>query len=215
MQVKTWLQRLTDESSLWFNAVKAEDDGDMISAASYYLKDAQKSAQDKSLVREALSCSCSATCLLKKGNLSHARRLYLRAGELYSSAATLAMSSSIREATWSLREAYDNYVLAGDSNASSQVRKDFLGLASRVNPFSEVQELESKLDLINKRVELLQGSGREEALPLALEELIDVVLANRASLDPKKSRATLNEANVMKSLDLSGGSSIDEKSIVS
>ena len=42
MQVKTWLQRLTDESNLWFSAVKTEDEGDFVTAASNYLEDASQ-----------------------------------------------------------------------------------------------------------------------------------------------------------------------------
>ena len=57
MQVKTWLQRLTDESNLWFNALKAEDEGSFEIAFSYYIKDALERIKQRSLVRAALSCS--------------------------------------------------------------------------------------------------------------------------------------------------------------
>jgi hypothetical protein len=215
MQVKTWLQRLTDESSLWFNAVKAEDDGDLISAVSYYLKDAQKSAQDKSIVREALSCSCAATCLAKRGNVSRARQLYLFAAKLYSSYAKLVISSSIRETSWLLREAHDNYVLAGDLDSATILRKEFLGLASRVNPFSDVNEVESTLDLVKKRAETLLTVAREDKLPSDIEELIGKLLENQPNFDEKNNVSASSRASVIKSLDLAGGSSIIEKSIVS
>mgnify|MGYP006207602731 CR=1 FL=1 len=77
MQVKTWLQRLTDESNLWFNAVRAEDDGNLEDAISYYIKDALECARQRSLVRSALSCSCAANCLAKMGAWSPACMLIL------------------------------------------------------------------------------------------------------------------------------------------
>src|SRR5688572_28743148 len=102
MQVKTWLQRLTDESNLWFNAVKAEDEGDLSGAASYYVKDAAECTRQRSLVRAALSCSCAANCLAKMGAGPHARMLYSEPAGIYVENSEIAMSESIRESLWSL-----------------------------------------------------------------------------------------------------------------
>jgi hypothetical protein len=213
MQVKTWLQRLTDESSLWFNAVKAEDNGDMISAASFYLKDALKSAKGNSLVREALSCSCAANCLLRCGNAQQARHLYGRAAKLYFINARKVISSSIREATWSLREAYENYILADQEAAANAVQFEYLSLATRVNPFSDATEVQSELAAIRSSAMTLQ-KGQEIPVPADLEAELSSVLAQEPKI-PTKSSVDSDSISVIKSLDLSGGIGLDEKGIAS
>jgi hypothetical protein len=211
MQAKTWLQRLTDESNLWFNAVKAEDEGNLEEAVSYYMKDAVECIMQRSLVRAALSCSCAASCLARMGAWSQARTLYSVAGGIYVENSEVAMSESIREALWSLQEAFDNYALAGDATADI-VREKYIALAARTSPFSrgiKAKELESR-----KAEPVKPDSKKKEAvLPESLATEIEGFVNARKSGTAKP--ATLDPSYVMKSIDLNGGSRLDEKSIAS
>lgn len=210
MQVKTWLQRLTDESSLWFNAVKAEDEGDLESAVSNYIKDALECVKQHSLVRAALSCSCAANCLARMGSLSHARTLYSEAGSIYVENSQVALSESIREALWSLQEAFENYALAGDSAADS-VRDRYVALAARTNPFSKTGKGK---DLELRRVEAIKPDPKKEIrISERLEDEIDAFVNARKS--GKSPVDKFDPSYVMRAIDLNGGSRLNEKSIAS
>jgi hypothetical protein len=211
MQVKTWLQRLTDESNLWFNAVKAEDDGNFENAISYYMKDALESIKHHSLVRAALSCSCAANCLAKMGALSPARMLYSEAGGIYVENSKAVMSESIREALWSLQEAFENYALAGDS-AADAVRARYVALAARISPFSKTDK--AVKDLESRRTELAKPDPKKEIrihnrLAREIEDFVNARKSGGVEIVP------FDSSYVMKSIDLNGGSRLDEKSIAS
>lgn len=213
MQVKTWLHRLTDESNLWFNAVKAEDDGDFETAVSYYMKDALECIRQQSLVRAALSCSCAANCLVRMGSLSFARTLYSEAGTIYVENSELALSESIREALWSLQQAFENFALAGDS-AVDAVRDRYVALAARTSPFSKADKEAKHLGL--HRAEPINPDPTSETriserLAVEIETFVNVRKSSKieaAKFDPN---------HVMKAIDSSGkgGSRLDEKSIAS
>lgn len=208
MQVKTWLQRLTDESNLWFNAVKAEDEGNFESAASYYMKDALECTRQRSLVRAALSCSCAANCLAKMGASAPARTLYSEAGGIYVENSEVAMSESIREAMWSLQEAFENYALAGD-DAADTVRSRYVALAARTSPFSGAGK-----DLESRKAEPVKPDPKKEArIPDGLAREIEDFVSARKSGNAKV--PPFDPSYVMKSIDLNGGSRLDEKSIAS
>ncbi len=211
MQVKTWLQRLTDESNLWFNAVKAEDEGSFESAVSYYMKDALECIKQRSLVRAALSCSCAANCLARLGAWSPARMLYSEAASIYVENSEIAMSESIREALWSLQEAFENYALAGDS-AADTVRERYVMLAARTSPFSRAEQAAKELE--SRRVESIKSDPKKEtSIPEELVgEIENFVKIRRSST----SRAdSFDPSYVMKSINMNGGSRLDEKSIAS
>jgi len=214
MQVKTWLQRLTDESNLWFNAVKAEDENNLTSAASFYIKDALECIKQRSLVRAALSCSCAANCLAKMGALSPARRLYLEAAGVYVENSDIAMSESIREALWSLQEAFENYVLADDGNSASAVHDRYVKLAARTNPFSKAEQAAKALESRKAAAEsMITKSAKQEAsIPDELAKEIESLL--QATKAPSKSDK-FDPSYVMKSIKINGGSRLDEKSIAS
>src|SRR5256712_8550476 len=82
MRVVTWLDKLTDESNTWFAALRAEAEGDFVSAIVLYLRDATESLRQGSLVRAGLSCSCAADCLVKTGDPGRSRNLYHEAGNV-------------------------------------------------------------------------------------------------------------------------------------
>lgn len=209
MQVKTWLQRLTDESNLWFNAIKAEDEGNFEGAVSYYMKDALECIKQRSLVRAALSCSCAANCLAKMSAWLPARTLYSEAGGIYFENSEVVISKSIREALWSLQEAFENYSLAGDS-AADTVRERYVALASRTSPFSKADKaLESHI------AQPVKPDPKKEArIPAGLAGEIENFVKARKSGAPAKS-GPFDPSYVMKSINLNGGSRLDEKSIAS
>ncbi|AFU59247.1 hypothetical protein Ngar_c23210 [Candidatus Nitrososphaera gargensis Ga9.2] len=215
MQVKTWLQRLTDESNLWFNAVKAEDEGSFQSAISYYMKDALECIRQHSLVRAALSCSCAANCLARMGAWSPARMLYSEAGRLYVENSEIAMSESIREALWSLQEAFENYALAGDDSAADTVRERYVMLAARTSPFSRAGQVAE--DLESRRVESIKPDPRkkEASIPEELAgEIENFVRARRSGT--ARTDDSFDPSYVMRSIGVNnGGSRLDEKSIAS
>ena len=57
------MDRITNESNLWLNAIKMEDEGSYLKAFVFYLKDSSECIKQNSFVRAALSCSCAADCL--------------------------------------------------------------------------------------------------------------------------------------------------------
>ena len=212
MQVKTWLQRLTDESNLWFNAVKAEDEGDLSGAASYYVKDAAECIKQRSLVRAALSCSCAANCLAKMGAGPHARMLYSEAAGIYVENSEIAMSESIRESLWSLQEAFENFTLAGDNDRADAVRSRYVALATRTNPFSGADKAAGALDSRKGAVDAKPATAADAGISEQLACEIDGFLRARKSAAKKDS---FDPGYVMNSIDHSGGSRLHEKSIAS
>ncbi|MCI0558378.1 MAG: hypothetical protein MN733_07770 [Nitrososphaera sp.] len=218
MQVKTWLQRLTDESNLWFNAVKAEDEGDFVLATSLYIKDASECARQNTLVRCALSCSCAANCIAKLGALENADKLYNEAARIYAENSVAAMSESIREVLWSLQEAYENFVLGGDYEGAEDMQNKFLTLSARTSPFPRRVEAEWELDQRKKAAESAKSmrSANEDqtAIPDQLFTEIDSFLILRTSAR----RETVNPFDpryVLRIIDSSGGSKLSEKGIAS
>jgi hypothetical protein len=219
MQTKTWLQRLTDERNVWLNALKAEDDGNLTDAISYYLKDALDCMKQQSLVRVALSCSCAANCLARLGSISPARKLYAEAAGIYVENSDIAMSESIREALWSLQEAFENYILAGEMETANAISDRYLKLAVRTSAFFQVDHL--KKDIESRRLSVTETmykmmaatSKREEAnIPDKLVKEIENVIKTRTSM-AKSERS--DPAYILASINSSGGSKLNGKSIVS
>ena len=142
MRVVTWLEKLTDESNTWFSALRAEAEGDFVSAIVLYLRDATESLERGSLVRAGLSCCCAADCLVKTGDPSRARNLHHEAAGIYRENFERAISVSVREALWSLERAYECYLLAGDSDGAQEVREMYKPLTHRAYPFREQEQLQ-------------------------------------------------------------------------
>jgi hypothetical protein len=212
MQVKTWLQRLTDESNLWFNAVRSEDEGNLEIAISYYMKDALECIKQRSLVRAALSCSCAANCLARMGASSPARTLYSEAAGIYVENSEVAMSESIREALWSLQEAFENYTLAGDS-AADTVHKRYITLASRTSPFSRSDQAAKELESRKAEAVKPDPKKKEASIPDELASEIENFVKTRKSGAAKAD--SFDPSYVMRSINVKGGSRLDEKSIAS
>ena len=212
MQARTWLQKLTDESSLWFNAVKAEDNGDFIEAASLYLKDAEQSSKNESSVRQALSVSCAANCLAQIGASLDSRQLFGEAARLYVRNADRVISGSIREALWCFEQAYESLILAGDPTGAKELRSQYLAIAARKSPFSGSADAIADLDKRGKEAQRGVALVKAMDLPASLRAQIQTTLKTRQweSKEPAFSPSAL-----ARSARLSGGSRLDEKGIVS
>lgn len=138
------MDRITNESNLWLNAIKMEDEGNYLNAFIFYLKDSAECVKKNSLVRGALSCSCAADCLAMDGNVAGARQLYLQTAMLYEKNADTVIGHSVREALWSYQEAYEYYNLACENNRAQHVYERHVSLSRKTNPFyGEKEAMES------------------------------------------------------------------------
>jgi hypothetical protein len=176
-----WLQRLTDDANTWLTAVRLEEQGDILNAALYYLRDAKISIECLAGVRGALSASCAADCIWRLGDREKSSRLYLEAAKLYSENAITRISSSIREALWSLQEAYECFSLANDEIDANETRNIFMSLARRANPFigeRDAFNLPEKRSLIAEieRTGSLQGGQLKSAeIQVSYDEFLHLV----------------------------------------
>jgi hypothetical protein len=130
-----WLEKLTDDANLWLKALRMEEHGELAKAALLYLDDAANCLETSTVVRAALGATCAADCLVKLGLPENGRRLYHVAGMLYWDNADDRLGTSVRESLWSLQEAYEGFLLAGEEENAKQVRQLYASLARRANPF--------------------------------------------------------------------------------
>lgn len=138
------MDRITNESNLWLNAIKMEDEGNYLKAFIFYLKDSSECIKQNSFVRAALSCSCAADCLAMNGNLAGARQLYLQTAQLYENNAIHVIGNSVREALWSYQEAYEYFHLACENNKAENIYEKYVSLSRKINPFfGEKEAMES------------------------------------------------------------------------
>ncbi len=135
MRQVTWVNRLTDESNPWFHALRLEDAGEYNDSIISYLKDSGENLQRGELMRAALSCSCAASCLEKLDVQNYARKLYREAAAIYWENGMEAIGKSLREAFWSLREAYKCFLNAQEDAKAKEIHSIVASLANKVNPF--------------------------------------------------------------------------------
>ena len=109
--IKTWSDRLIDRENYWLIAINMEEDGKPIDALQFYIKDAIRSLELSLYNKAALSCSCSAKCFENIRNFQYARIFHMEAATLYEYNADYILGDSIRESLWSLKEAYEQYML--------------------------------------------------------------------------------------------------------
>lgn len=153
---ETWMDRITNESNLWLNAIKMEDERNYLEAFLFYLKDTAEFIKQNSLVRAALSCSCAADCLVKEGNLAAAHQLYVQTAIIYENNANLVIGNSVREALWSYQEAYEYYILACENNKAQQIYEKHVSLSRKINPFFGEKEAMESLRM--RKIELESNS---------------------------------------------------------
>jgi hypothetical protein len=141
MQATSWIDKIADESNLWLTAVKAEESGQLQWAAVLYLRDAQGARASKKPVKAALSSNCAATCLANLGLHARAQELYAESARLYLEHGEAAAGTSVREYLWCLREAYRAYQQADLREKAEDVRRRYVSLAGRIDPFIFVDAL--------------------------------------------------------------------------
>ena len=130
-----WLEKLTDDANPWLTAIRMEDQGELEKAALLYLDDASNCLESSTAVRAALGATCAADCLVRLGLPENGRRLYHVAGMLYWDNADARLATSVRESLWSLQEAHEAFLLAGEEDNAKQVSRLYTSLARRANPF--------------------------------------------------------------------------------
>lgn len=129
------MDRITNESNLWLNGIKMEDEGNYMAAFSFFLEDAAECIKQSSLVRAGLSCSCAADCLVMTGDLTGARQLYEQTAIIYENNAKRVIGHSVREALWSYKEAYEFYNMACENEKADGIYEKYLSLSRKINPF--------------------------------------------------------------------------------
>ena len=176
-----WVEELANESNLWLSAVKAEGGEEFNSAITFYLKDAKRCLEEGWMTRAALSCSCTANCLMKVGLTDEAHRVYAEAGAIYVEHANNIISNSIREALWSLHQAYISYNSAQEQYNAQTVYDQYVSIASKVSPFYNTKERvdlvdftkRSPLNISNTSIQQLSSSDLQN-FPLSQEAKVAI-----------------------------------------
>jgi hypothetical protein len=167
----TWIDRISDDSTLWSNAVKCEESGDFIKAVSLYLKDASECLVEGMTLKAALSTSSAADCLVKMGLVDYARLMYKEAGTLYAENGERVVNLSIREVLWSFREAYHFFLLAEDKARAEQTYKKYFNLAKRTDPFIEEESAVRSFQARESAPGIESGSFRGSSNPRIATEV--------------------------------------------
>ena len=171
---KTMMEVLANDSNLWLSASRSEERGDFISGMTLYLKDAKQCLKARWMTRAALSCSCTANCMLKAGHIDEAHRLYAEAGAIYVEHANKIIGNSMREALWSLQQAHESYYTAQDQYNAQRVYEQYVSLASKISPFYNTKEKlnvvdftkRSRLNIVNDTRIKPHSSSDVQASPL-------------------------------------------------
>jgi hypothetical protein len=209
MEALTWIDRITDESNPWFVANKMEDERDFASAITFYLKDATDCLKRDLKAKAALSSSCAADCLAEMGQIHYAHRLYAESARTYLSNAESKIGTSVREALWSLREAFEHYQLAEDLGAAGQVRQRLIRLARRVDPNAAERGLPSASLGGEGKLDRRRATAAVMDIPPGVRESIDLYLLTGCSEpQPKTAPEDLRERTVRKRRDLNYENSI-------
>ncbi len=190
MKIQTWMHRTTNESNLWLNAIKMEDECNYFEAFVYHSKDASECLKQNSFVKAAMSCSCAANCLVNLGNLAAARQLYLESARIYEENADSIIGKSIRESVWSLQEAYECYLLGGNGDKAQKVHDKSIFLAKKINPFSGEDEIMKNLKMKKQHVDTIMNiSNTNLQISSEVEKLIQNFMQLRKS-NPNTDRET-------------------------
>ena len=170
MQTSTWVDRITDESNPWLNAIKSEDERDFVSAVRLYLKDASDNLEQNMPAKAALSAACAADCLEKLSLFSAARLLYGETAAIYSENADRVAGISVRELLWSLQESSQFYLMSGEKAKSEEAYKRYMTISKRVNLFTE--DRTARAMEIGSGAPRAPSDGRDAAPPPAASRVV-------------------------------------------
>ncbi len=163
MRASTWVDRITDESNPWLNAMKDEDEHDYAGAVTLYLKDAAESLMQNMPAKAALSAACAADCLEMISLFDHARLMYRETASIYAENADRVAGSSVRELLWSLQESCLFYLRAGEAVKSAEIYKRYATIAKRVNLFNG--DATNRMFVMRNETE--QPQGERKSVPRA------------------------------------------------
>ena len=212
MQATTWIDRITDESTLWLNAVRSEDQRDFVQAASLYLRDASVSLGHGSLVRGAQSCACAADCLNEAGLSTYAKLLYRESAKIYLERADEIGRTSVREMLWSLRQSNQYFWMAEDREMTKETYTRMLAVSRRIDPFSvdAPSLMPQGTGPIRRRNEADKAALRGTEITAEVERFlrsretgqyeVGGSVPSRASTAPKAGRAQTNEKSIINQL---------------
>ena len=205
MKRETWMDRITNESNLWLNAIKMEDEGSFLEASFLYLKDAAESLQQNSLVKAALSCSCASKCLSMTGNLEASRQLYLQTAMLYEINGDTVIGESVREALWSYQECYEYYNLVCNSEKAQIIHDKYVSLVRRTNPFLGEEEAMQSMRQRRKTSEVIKSDINQTDMQVstqvanAMESVLKAVESIYAKMNLEQSNSEQrNQSRVKK-----------------
>src|SRR5574338_1245314 len=106
----------------------------------------------------------------------------------------------------------ESFVVGGDLASAAQARKKYIALAARINPFAarleDLPEVESRAGQV--KALNVQTGVQPKDLPDNLLGKIDGLIA---SYESHSIRRELDPRHVLRSIDLGGGSKLNEKSI--
>jgi hypothetical protein len=213
MQTSTWVDRITDESNPWLNAIKSEDERDFASAITLYLRDASDNLEQNMPAKAALSVACAADCLEKLSLFGPARLLYGETAAIYSENADRVAGTSVRELLWSLQESSQFYLMSGQKAKSEEAYKRYMTMSKRVNLFTE--------DRAARAIETGSGSPRPPsdrrdptpppAASSVVRDVEDFLTMRKTGLRKVQKPIASRTASPSKSRR---GSTYDEKSII-
>jgi hypothetical protein len=213
MQSSTWVDRITDESNPWLNAIKSEDERDFASAVTLYLRDASENLERNMPAKAALSSSCAADCLERLSLFGYARLLYRETAAIYAENADRVAGTSVREMLWSLQESSQFYLMSGEKAKSVEAYKKYLTISKRVNLFTE-----------DRAARTLETGGGVAQTPSDKEDLVPAPAGSRVVVDVeeflnlrKTGHRKTQKPGVPRTVGPSKprrGSTYDEKSII-
>ena len=176
------MEKLTDDANPWLTAVRMEERGELAKAILLYLEDAKTCLNDSTVVRAALGATCAADCLIRFGLAGKGRRLYHVSGMLYWDNADARLGASVRESLWSLQEAHQSFLLAGEEENAKHVRQLFTSLARRANPFigeRDTFRLPTKADLASELANSKDDAQDDAAEPAEIAKAIEEFMLAR------------------------------------
>lgn len=167
------MNAITDEDSLWLDAIKMEDKRNYFEAFVIYLKYSSECLKKNSLGKGALSCSCAASCLASLGNMIMARQLYIESARIYEENADSFITESIKESLWSLEQAYECYLLAGNSDKAQMIYDRSIFLARKINPIFGGRDIVKSLEMKKKHADTIMNmSNTNLQISFEVEEMI-------------------------------------------
>lgn len=132
---KTWLDKFTDESNSWLNAMRLNEIGNYKEASELFIQDAKTQLIRGAILQAALSYFCAAECMTELEDKQNAHAMYAEAASLYLTNVEKSIKYSTAEAVWSLQRAYESFILANDTVNARRVYRLLIFMNSKINPF--------------------------------------------------------------------------------